>query len=98
MSVVLEGSLDEELGYSKYEYQNKETDIIRIADKILPIVKEWQERPLEEVYTVVLMPSTTTLAVKGAVYISLGIDMNGHKDVLGMYVVRMKVQSSSFPL
>ena len=47
MSVILEGALDDELdkelGYSKYDYRNKETD------KILPIVKEWQERPLEEV-------------------------------------------------
>ena len=27
----------------------------RITDKILPIVKEWQERPLEEIYAVVFM-------------------------------------------
>ena len=26
MSVLLEGALDEELGYSKYDYRNKETD------------------------------------------------------------------------
>ena len=26
MSVILEGALDEELGYSKYDYRNKETD------------------------------------------------------------------------
>ena len=29
--------------------------ISRITDKILPIVKEWQERPLEEIYAVVFM-------------------------------------------
>ena len=39
--------------------------ISRITDKVLPIVKEWQERPLEEVYAVVLMPSITMSAVKG---------------------------------
>jgi len=88
--------MDEELGYSRYDYRNKETnnsrnghsqktmhtsygdmeiDIPRdrkgefepqivkkyqntvswITDKILPIVKEWQERPLEEIYAVVFM-------------------------------------------
>ena len=90
MSVLLEGALDEELdeelGYSKYDYRNKETD------KILPIVKEWQERPLEEVYAVVFMDAihyhvrSEGRIVKRAVYIALGIDMNGKKDVLGMYV------------
>lgn len=29
--------------------------ISRITDKILPIVREWQERPLKEVYAVVFM-------------------------------------------
>ena len=90
MSVLLEGALDEELdeelGYSKYDYRNKETD------KILPIVKEWQERPLEEVYAVVFMDAihyhvrSEGRIVKRAVYIALGIDMNWKKDVLGMYV------------
>ena len=83
MSVILEGALDEELdeelGYSKYDYRNKETD------KILPIVKEWQERPLEEVYAVVFMDAihyhvrSEGRIVKRAVYIALGIDMNGKK-------------------
>ena len=37
------------------------------------------------------------LIVKKAVYITIGIDMDGRKDVLGMYVGEMKVQSSGFP-
>ena len=175
MSVILEGAmdgeLDEELGYSKYDYKNKETDnsrnghssknmhtsygdmeiavprdrngeyepqvvkkyqntvtqdmeekiismyakgmttgdiethmqdlygmeisdstISRITDKILPLVKEWQERPLEEIYAVVFMDAIhyhvrcEGRIVKRAVYIVLGIDMDGHKDILGMYV------------
>ena len=145
MSIILEGALDqeldEELGYSKYDYRNKETDnsrngysqktlhtsygdmeidiprdrkgdfepqvvkmrelydleisdstVSRITDKILPIVKEWQERPLESVYAVVFMDAIHFHArnegriVKRAVYIAIGIDMEGRKDVLGMYV------------
>ena len=175
MSVILEGALDgeldEELGYSKYDYRNKDTDnsrngysrktmhtsygdmeldiprdrngeyeprvvkkyqntltqdmeekiismyakgmttgdieshfrelygidvsdstISRITDKVLPIVKEWQERPLEEVYAVVYLDAihfhvrSDGRIVKKAVYIALGIDMDGRRDVLGMYV------------
>ena len=69
-----------------------DSTISRITDKILPIVKEWQERPLEEVYAVVFMDAihyhvrSEGRIVKRAVYIALGIDMNGKKDVLGMYV------------
>lgn len=91
---VLDKELDEEPGYSKYDYRNKDTDNSRNghSSKILPIVKEWQERPLEEVYAVVFMDAihyhirSEGRIVKRAVYIALGIDMNGKKDVLGMYV------------
>ena len=69
-----------------------DSTISRITDKILPIVKEWQERPLEEIYAVVFMDAihyhvrNEGRIVKRAVYIAIGIDMEGHKDVLGMYV------------
>ncbi len=32
-----------------------DSTISRITDKILPIVKEWQERPLDEIYAVVFL-------------------------------------------
>ena len=38
-----------------YDIDIPDRKISRITDKILPIVKEWQERPLEEVYAVVFM-------------------------------------------
>ena len=38
-----------------YDIEISDSTISRITDKILPIVKEWQERPLEEVYAVVFM-------------------------------------------
>ena len=64
-----------------------------VTDRILPIVKEWQERPLEVslcrgVYGCNPLPYTQVEGriVKRAVYIALGIDMNGKKDILGMYV------------
>ena len=75
-----------------YGIDISDSTISRITDKILPIVREWQERPLEEIYAVVFMDAihyhvrSEGRIVKRAVYIALGIDMNGHKDVLGMYV------------
>jgi len=38
-----------------YDIDISDSTISRVTDKILPIVKEWQERPLEEVYAVVFM-------------------------------------------
>ncbi|WP_196602515.1 IS256 family transposase, partial [Pectinatus frisingensis] len=75
-----------------YGLEISDSTISRITDKILPLVKQWQERPLAEVYAVVFMDAIHYHVrcdghiVKRAVYIALGIDMDGHKDVLGMYV------------
>ena len=38
-----------------YDIEISDSTVSRITDKILPIVKEWQERPLESVYAVVFM-------------------------------------------
>ena len=75
-----------------YDIDISDSTISRITDKILPIVREWQERPLEEIYAVVFMDAihyhvrNEGRIVKRAVYIAIGIDMTGRKDVLGMYV------------
>ena len=167
----LEAELDEELGYSKYDYRNKETDnsrnghstktvksslgdielsiprdrkgefepqlvkknqttlsgdieekilsmyakgmstgdieahirdiyglsvsdstISRVTDKILPIVREWKQRPLESLYAVVFMDAvhfhvrSEGQIVKKAVYVAIGLDMEGKRDVLGMWI------------
>lgn len=69
-----------------------DTTISRITDKILPIAKEWQNRPLEAVYAVVFMDAIhynvrcEGRIVKKAVYIAIGINLDGKKDVLGMWV------------
>jgi transposase-like protein len=75
-----------------YDISVSDSTISRITDKIMPIVKEWQERPLEEVYAIVYLDAihfhvrSEGRIVKKAVYIALGIDMDGKRDVLGMYV------------
>ena len=167
---MLEAEMDQKLGYSKYDYQNKDTDdsrngyskktvtssfgeidldiprdrkgefepqIIRknqtdisniedqvlsmyakgmttrdisdhlksvygveasaemishMTDRILPIAKEWQNRPLEKKYAVVFMDAIhfhvrqDNQTVKKAVYIAIGIRLTGTKEVLGMWI------------
>lgn len=75
-----------------YGIEVSNSTISRITDKVLPLIKEWQERPLEEVYAMVYLDAihfhvrSEGRIVKKAVYIALGIDMEGRRDVLGMYV------------
>lgn len=75
-----------------YGLEVSDTTISRITDKILPIVREWQNRPLESVYAVVFMDAihyhvrSEGQIVKKAVYIAIGINLDGRKDVLGMWV------------
>ena len=38
-----------------YGVEVSDTTVSRITDKILPIAKEWQQRPLESIYAVVFM-------------------------------------------
>lgn len=167
---MLEAEMDQKLGYSKYDYQNKETDdsrngyskktvtsslgeidldiprdrkgefepqvvkknqtdisniedqvlsmyakgmttrdisahlksvygvaasaemISHMTDRILPIAKEWQNRPLEKKYAIVFMDAIhfhvrqDNQTVKKAVYVAIGIRLNGRKEVLGMWI------------
>lgn len=75
-----------------YGVDVSDTTVSRITDKILPVAKEWQQRPLEAVYAVVFLDAihyhvrSEEHIVKKAVYIAIGIDLDGHKDVLGMWV------------
>jgi len=75
-----------------YGIEVSDTTVSRITDKILPIAKEWQQRPLEAIYTVVFLDTihyhvrSEGQVVKKAVYIAIGIDLDGRKDVLGMWV------------
>ena len=167
---MLEAEMDEKLGYSKYDYRNKETDdsrngyskktvtsslgeidldiprdrkgefepqavkknqtdisniedqvlsmyakgmttrdisehlasvygvdasaemISHMTDRILPVAKEWQNRPLERKYAIVFMDAVhfhvrqDNQTVKKAVYVAIGTRLNGQREVLGMWI------------
>ncbi len=63
-----------------------------VTDKLIPALEAWQNRPLEKTYPIVWMDAVhykvkegTTYAHR-AVYTVLGLDMNGQKDILGLYL------------
>ena len=75
-----------------YGISVSDSTISRVTDKILPIVKEWQQRPLESIYAVVFMDAvhfhvrSEGQIIKKAVYVAIGVQMDGIRDVLGMWV------------
>jgi transposase-like protein len=75
-----------------YGVEISDSTVSRITDKILPIAKEWQNRPLEETYAVVFLDAihyhvrSEGQIVKKAVYIAIGINIEGLRDVLGLWV------------
>jgi len=68
------------------------TRVSRITDKLLPIIREWQDRPLESVYAMVMLDAIhykvreEGSVVRKAVYIGIGTDLEGRKDVLGLWI------------
>jgi len=66
--------------------------ISRITDKILPLVTEWQARPLEEVYGIVFMDAihykvrSEGRILNKAAYTAIGVNLEGIKEVLGIWV------------
>ncbi|HOC08596.1 MAG TPA: IS256 family transposase [Bacillota bacterium] len=66
--------------------------VSKITEKIVPEIKEWQSRPLETVYPFVFMDAIhykirdNGQIVNKAAYVVLGINMDGYKDVLGIWI------------
>lgn len=75
-----------------YGLEVSPTLISTVTGKILPLVKEWQNRPLQAVYAVVFLDAIhfkvrqDGMIQKKAAYMAVGIDLDGQKDVLGMWV------------
>lgn len=62
--------------------------ISRITDKVLAEMAEWTARPLESVYAAIFIDALSVKVRDGQVanrpfYAAIGVDLAGHKDVLG---------------
>ena len=73
-----------------YGFEASAEMISKITDKILPQIEEWQSRRLCEVYPIVFIDAVVfnvrkdKTVQKAAVYVVLGVDSNGMKDVLSI--------------
>jgi len=75
-----------------YDTDISHATLSAITDKIIPEVKEWQSRPLDDLYTIVWLDAMHYKVkedhrmISHAVYNIIGIDRHGYKALLGMYV------------
>lgn len=75
-----------------YDTEISATTLSAITDRVIPLVKEWQARVLDEVYCIVWMDAMhykvkdEGKVASRAVYNILGITTEGKKELLGMYV------------
>ena len=66
--------------------------VSKITDKILPLINEWQERPLQSVYAMVILDAVHSnvrdngIVTKKAADVAIGTDLEGRKDVLGIWL------------
>lgn len=75
-----------------YGFEVSAEMVSKITDKILPEIEEWQNRPLDEVYPIVFIDAihfsvkNDGLVTKKAVYVVLAINIEGLKEVIGIYI------------
>lgn len=75
-----------------YGIEVSPTLISNVTAKIMSMVKEWQNRPLQSVYAIVFLDAIhfkvrqDGLIQNKAAYMAIGVDMDGNKDVLGMWI------------
>lgn len=75
-----------------YDVEISSEFVSKVTDKLLPEIREWQNRPLETIYPFIFMDAihykirdNNTIVTKAA-YVVLGVDLDGHKDILGIWV------------
>lgn len=75
-----------------YDTDISATTLSSITDKVIPLVREWQQRSLDRLYCIVWLDAMYYKVKEEGrtqtrcVYNILGINRDGRKDILGMYV------------
>ena len=75
-----------------YGFALSHETISRIVERVIPRFTAWQSRDLESIYAFVYVDAmmvkvkSDSRSVNKAVYSVLGIDLHGHKDVLGLWI------------
>jgi putative transposase len=74
-----------------YDTDISRDTISRITDAVVEDMLAWQNRPLDAVYPVILIDAIVVKIRDGQVanrpiYVAMGVNLDGHRDVLGMWV------------
>jgi len=84
-----------------YGTQLSHETVSRITDRVLEEVRAWQSRPLEQVYAVVFLDAIVVKVRDNHVvqnkpaYVAVGIDADGEKHVLGIWVAKTAPESAA---
>lgn len=93
------GDIEEQIS-EVYDIDVSSSTISRITDRIVQDVTTWQNRPLDSIYAVVWMDGIVFKVKEGSrvidktIYIAVGLNLDGKKEVLGMWLG--KNESASF--
>lgn len=75
-----------------YDADVSPTLISKVTDSVIERVSEWQSRPLDAVYPIVYLDCIVVKirqdkqVINKAIHLALGVTMEGHKDLLGMWL------------
>lgn len=75
-----------------YGAEISESLISRVTDNVMDEVRCWQNRPLEAIYAIVYFDAFIVRVrqdkriINKSVYVALGIDLTGRKDILGLWI------------
>ncbi len=75
-----------------YQVEVSPALISKVTDAVLDEVKQWQNRPLDAVYPVVYLDAihlkirTSGRVINRAVYVALGINLEGNKELMGLWL------------
>ncbi|PLR89331.1 IS256 family transposase [Bacillus sp. T33-2] len=75
-----------------YGIEVSPTMVSKVTDKIMPLIVEWQSRPLDRLYPIVFLDAIhfkvrkENRIVSKAAYSVLGINLSGHKEILGIWI------------
>ena len=78
--------------HEMYKVEVSPTLISSVTDAVLEDVKAWQSRPLDAVYPIVYLDAIMVKSRQDgqvrnrAVYLALGVNMEGHKELLGLWI------------
>jgi putative transposase len=75
-----------------YDAEISPTLISRVTNAVIEQVIEWQARPLDSVYPIVYLDCLVVKirqdkhVINKAIYLALGVNIEGHKELLGMWI------------